>query len=213
MRVALSSLAVFTVLSCLATHARGSENPEIRTSEVLKVLVQPLKDFSGYYISVDQGTLGVRGMATDPGAYLRAIQSVPMFDDAQLTGAVAATGPTDEEQSFALKAKIRGYPAATGSESARTDAASGADVSAAAGGIFQKGKCQRVSELAAPQGHIMFRWRCPTDLRGVSGLMAELESAAGGVEVFDFAVFEGGIFKEEQSSMDIRFSARPRPRT
>ena len=45
---------------------------------------------------------------------------------------------------------------------------------------------------------------------GVAGLVAELESALGGVEVFDFAVFESGILPET-SSMDIKFSARTGP--
>lgn len=155
----------------------------------------------------------MRGMATDPAAYLRAIKDIPMFEGAQLTGAAATTGPTDGEQSFALTAMINGHRTAAGSDTARTEAAGVAGISSATGGIFQKGNCLRVSELAMPPGHLMFRFRCPTDLRGVSGLVAELESAAGGIEVFDFAVHEGGIFRGKQSSMDIRFSARIRPRT
>ncbi len=210
MRAALSLLAVIIVLSGPATHARGNENPEIRISEALNALVEPLKEFSGYYISVDDGALGVRGMARDPAAYLLAVQSVPIFADARLTGPEPATGPTKEERVFALTARINGSRATAGADTAHHGAASAAEISAATGGIFKSARCVHVSEHAVPPGRIMFRWRCPTDLRGVAGLVAELESALGGVDVFDFAVFESGILRES-SSMDIRFSARTGP--
>lgn len=210
MYAAASLLAVIAVLSGSATYAHGNENPEVKTSEVLNVLVEPLKGFSGYYISVDDGALGMRGVAKDPAAYLRAVQGVPMFAGARLTGPEVATGAANEERMFALTARFNGNRATAGADTAHPGAASAAEISAATDGIFKSARCVHVSELAAPPGRIMFRWRCPTDLRGVAGLVAELESALGGVEVFDFAVFESGILPET-SSMDIKFSARTGP--
>lgn len=205
------SLVGIALLSITVAFAQGRENPELGTSAVLNALVEPLKGFSGYYISVDDGALRMRGATRDPAAYLRAVQRVPLLSDARLTLPETASAPTDEERLFALTASISGYPAGGARpDAADPGAASAREISAATDKIFKTARCAHVSELAVPPGRVMFRWRCPADLRGVADLVAELETALGGLEVHEFAVFESGL-PRESSSMDIKFSVRTGP--
>jgi hypothetical protein len=202
----ISSFAAVVFLAFFSAHSRSGENSEASTSFVLKELVRPLSDKSGYMISINKDTLAIRGMAVDPSAYLRAISGIPIFKNPQMTGSSVTEGQSNAEQSFGLTAEIIGRPA-NGSHGTDTQSGSASDVSSAAKTIFAKRSCTLVSEVEIPEKGAKFRWRCPMDLLGVANVVSELETALNGIWVEDLAVYESSILKEDQKSMDMRFDA------
>lgn len=207
MRMRLSPLLAFVACACLADPGRAGEEP-LKTSDVLRELVHPLEDMSGYQLSIDEDSLAIRGISADPGAYLRAVSDSPVFRNPQWTGPAPQQGQVGEPQSFGITAEIARRPG--GELDTRSGDANAAAVLAAAKRIFGEGKCALVSELETPEGAAMFRWRCPTDLQGVSDLVSGLEAER--IHVEEFAVFQNTILAD-QPSMDMRFTAFAIPRS
>jgi len=202
----ISLFVAVLVLAFGSTDVLSGENSEASTSNVLKELVGPLSDKSGYMVLINHNTLAIKGMAVDPSAYLHAVSGIPIFKNPQITGSAVREGQSYEEQSFGLTAEIAGRPPNEGHGTAN-QSGNASDVSSAVKTIFGKRSCTLVSELEIPEKGAKFRWRCPTNLLGVANIVLELETALNGIWVEDFAVFESSFLKENQKSMDIRFEA------
>lgn len=208
MNLCRSSWMVAMLTLLLATRATANEPAPTRSSDVLEALVQPLDAMTWNRLDIRDGKLSLIASAADPDASSRALSQLPLLSHAQRTEFTAAEADSRGPRDFTLTADIVGWPDpsahrvhATPTELAALDANAKA--------IAVQSGCALVSELQIPAEASMYRWRCPTDLRGVSRLVSALEGASGGVCVRDFSVYARSAQADSKPSMELKLTVAP----